>query len=184
MKPMRCWLLLALLWATAASAAEIDAAGSHFGFLLTTRWGQELQGRFTMASGVVDQLADGHRQVRLRLATGSVEILGHPTYTRMARGRGFFQSDRYPDLEFVSDPYTPQLLRDGGPLPGLLAIRGVQRRAVFVIEPAACDLPARACDVVGHGSIRRGDFGLGAWGFALADEVRFLLRVRVRDGDA
>lgn len=176
--------LLALLWMAAAAAAQIDPAASHFGFLLTTRWGQELQGRFVDARGEVDTLADGRRQVRLRVATGSVEIVGHPAYTRFARGRGFFHAARYPEIEFVSDPYPAQLLRDGGPLPGLLAIRGVQRRAVFLIEPAACAHPAHECDVVGRGSVRRGDFGLGRWGFALADEVRFSLRVRVRDGDA
>jgi polyisoprenoid-binding protein YceI len=184
MKARRWAPLLALLWMAAAAAAEIDPAASHFGFLVTTRWGQELQGHIAEARGEVGTLVDGRRQVRLRLAAGSVEIGGHPTYTRFARGRGFFNAERYPAIEFVSEPYSLQLLRDGGPLPGLLAIRGVQRREVFRIEPSACALPARECDVVASGSVRRGDFGLGRWGFALADEVRFSLRVRVRDDGA
>jgi polyisoprenoid-binding protein YceI len=181
---MRWAPLLALLWIAAAGAAQIDPATSHFGFLLTTRWGQQLHGRFADGVGEVSELADGRRQVRLRLSARTVEIAGHPTYTRLARGRGFFDAEHYPEVEFVSDPYSPQLLHAGGALPGLLAIRGVQRRETFQLEPAACPQPARACDVVGSGSIRRGDFGLGRWGFALADTVRFSLRVRVRDEGA
>ena len=171
-----------LLAAGLASAAEIDPAGSDIGFRVNTRWGQTLQGRFPDTGGEVDLLADGRHQVRLRLSTRSVEIIGHPAYTRMARGYGFFDAIAYPDIEFVSEPYAPELLRAGGPLPGMLSIRGVRRREVFTIEPATCAAPARACDVVGTGSIRREAYGLGRWGFALAGTVRFLLRVRVRDG--
>ena len=177
-------LLLGLALAgSLARAADIDPATSQIGFRLTTRWGQTLQGRFPDSGGVVDELADGRHQVRLRLSTRSVEIVGHSSYTRMARGHGFFDADDYPQIEFVSDPYAPELLRHGGALPGLLSIRDVRRREVFTIEPAACEAPARECDVIGSGTIHRGDYGLGRWGFALADRVRFLLRVRVR-GDA
>lgn len=178
------WLWTAcacLLAAGFARAAEIDPAASHIGFRLTTRWGQALQGRFPDTGGVVEALPDGRHRVRLRLSTRSVEIVGHPTYTRMARGYGFFDAIAYPEIEFVSDPYVPGLLRAGGPLPGVLSIRDVRRREVFTIEPAGCEAPARACDVVGTGSIHREDYGLGRWGFALAGKVRFLLRVRVRE---
>lgn len=166
-----------------ACAADIDPAASQIGFRLTTRWGQTLQGRFPDSGGVVDELADGRHQVHLRLSTRTVEIVGHSSYTRMARGHGFFDAADYPQIEFVSDPYAPELLRHGGALPGLLSIRDVRRREVFTIEPAVCEAPARECDVVGSGTIHRADYGLGRWSFALADRVRFLLRVRVR-GDA
>lgn len=163
-----------------ARAADIDPSTSQIGFRLTTRWGQTLQGRFPDSGGVVEELADGRHQVRLRLATRSVEIVGHSAYTRMARGRGFFDASDFPLVEFVSEPYAPELLRHGGPLPGTLSIRDVRRREIFVIEPASCDAPARACDVVGTGTVHRGDYGLDRFGFALADKVRFSLRVRVR----
>ena len=178
----RCALamLVLALALPSARAADIDPATSAIGFRLLTRWGQTLQGRFPDSGGVVEQLADGRHQVRLRLSTRTVEIVGHSAYTRMARGRGFFDVVDYPQIEFVSEPYTPELLQHGGPLPGMLSIRHVQRREVFTIEPATCNTPARDCDVVGTGSIHRADYGLGRWGFALADKVRFLLRVRVR----
>jgi polyisoprenoid-binding protein YceI len=181
----RCAVAVGLLLGLAlagplARAADIDPTTSNIGFRLTTRWGQTLQGRFPDSGGVVEQLADGRHQVRLRLSTRTVEIVGHSAYTRMARGRGFFDASDYPQVEFVSEPYPPELLRHGGPLPGMLSIRDVRRREIFVIEPARCETPARACDVVGTGTVHRGDYGLGRWGFALADKVRFSLRVRVR----
>lgn len=164
-----------------ASAAEIDPAGSHVGFVLRTRWGQSLQGRFPDARGEVAELPDGRHQVRLRLAARSVEILGHASYTRITRGVGFFDVERYPVVEFVSDPYTPQLLHEGGALAGTVTIRDVHHREVFTIDPAACQEPARTCDVVASGSIHRSDYGMDRWNFALSDKVRFSLRVRVRD---
>lgn len=175
-----------LLVASLACATELDPVASHIGFTLKTRWGQSLQGRFPQARGEVAELADGRHQVRLQLSARSVEIVGHPSYTRMTRGDGFFDAEHYPQVEFVSDAYAPQLLHSGGALPGVLTIRDVRRREVFTISPAACAQPARDCDVVASGSIHRGDFGMDRWSFAVSDKVVFSLRVRVRgdvDGD-
>src|SRR3546814_2948314 len=58
--------------------------------------------------------------------------------------------------------------------------RGVQRRERFRIEPAACDTPARACDVIAHGSIDREDYGMDRWRIAVRDDVRYQLRLRLR----
>lgn len=164
-----------------ASAADIDPVASHIGFVLKTRWGQALQGRFPEARGEVAELADGRHQVRLQLSARSVEIVGHNSYTRLTRGSGFFDVERYPVVEFVSDMYAPELLRHGGELAGTLTIRDVRHREVFTISPAACGEPARGCDVVASGSIHRGDYGMDRWNFALSDKVRFSLRVRVRN---
>ena len=169
-----------LLAASLACATELDPIASQIGFTLKTRWGQSLQGRFPEARGEVVELADGRHQVRLHLSARSVEIIGHPSYTRLTRGDGFFDAERYPQVEFVSEAYTPQLLHGGGALPGVLTIRDVRHREVFTISPATCAQPARDCDVVASGSIRRADFGMDRWTFALSDKVVFSLRVRVR----
>lgn len=173
----------AMLSATLAWAAEIDPVASRIGFTLKTRWGQTLQGRFPDAQGEVAERDDGRHQVRLRLSSGTVEILGHPSYTRVTRGSGFFDAADYPHVDFLSDPYPPDLLRHGGEMPGVLTIHGVSRREAFTIEPAHCERPARACDVVASGTIRRTDYGINRWNFALSDNVHFSLRVRVRDGN-
>lgn len=173
-------LLVVSLLASVVWAAQIDPAASHIGFTLNTRWGQSLQGRFPQYQGEVDETGDGNHQVRLRLSARNVEILDHPTYTRFMRGSGFFDAARYPQVEFVSDSYPPALLHDGGPLTGTLSIRGISRHEVFQISPAGCAQPARECDVVATGSIDRGDYGMDRWSFALSDQVRFTLRMRVR----
>ena len=169
-----------LLAASLACATELDPVASQIGFTLRTRWGQSLQGRFPEARGEVAELADGRHQVRLQLSARSVEILGHPGYTRLTRGDGFFDAERYPQVDFVSEAYAPQLLRSGGALPGVLTIRDVRHREVFIISPATCARPARDCDVVASGSIHRADFGMDRWTFAVSDRVLFSLRVRVR----
>lgn len=180
--PTACLAVCALLAAAqAADAAEIDPATTRIGFTLKTRWGQVLQGRFPKYSGEIEALEDGRSRVRLRLSARDIEILGHPSYTGMTRGDGFFQADRFPEVDFVSEPYVPALLDTGGKLAGQLTIRDVQRRETFAIAPGACARPGEDCDVVASGSVRRTDYGVDRWVFAVSDTVRFTLRLRVRE---
>lgn len=180
--PTACLAVCALLVAAqVADAAEIDPATTRIGFTLKTRWGQVLQGRFPKYSGEIEALEDGRSRVRLRLSARDIEIVGHPSYTGMTRGDGFFQADRFPEVDFVSDPYSPALLGSGGRLAGQLTIRDVRRRETFAIEPGACAQPGHDCDVVASGSVRRTDYGVDRWVFAVSDTVRFTLRLRVRE---
>src|SRR3546814_8828358 len=75
-------------------------------------WVRTLVGHFPHYEGVVAALPDGRHQVRLRLSAATVEIEGSPTFTRLTRGEGFFEADRFAWVEFVSDPYTDELTRD------------------------------------------------------------------------
>lgn len=180
------WLAL-LLCATAlvpAAAAEIDTAHSRIGFTLKTRWGQTLDGRFPQWQGEIVEVSAARRQVRLRLPTAEVEILGHPQYSKITRGKGFFDAERHPYVEFVSDPYDDALLREGGLLGGALTIRGVRRREVFALEPATCDRPTVDCDVVASGVVYRSDYAMDRWAFALGDRVVFSLHLRTRSARA
>lgn len=176
---------LGLMPALPASATlqerGLDTARSQIGFTLRTRWGQVLEGRFPDWTGLIRTLPDGAHQVRLTLDAASVEIDGNRSYTRITRGPGFFDVERYPEVVFVSDPYSTALLRDGGEMTGVLAIRGVRQRESFRIQPAACDRPALDCDVVGQGDIRRSRYAMDRWGYALSDQVRFTLRIRTLD---
>lgn len=181
----RWWLAMAALalacLAHAARADEIDAAASQAGFTLHTRWGQALEGRFPTLRGQVDALGHGQFRVRLVVMTDDVEIVGHPGYTRFARGRGFFDAQRWPQVEFLSDPYGVELLREGGTLGGILRIRGVQRREQFRIQPSGCEAPARDCDVLASGTIDRHDYGMDRWRIAVRDDVQFRLRLRLHE---
>lgn len=163
------------------AAAEFDPAHTRVGFTLKTRWGQVLEGRFPRFTGEIETLPDGHQRARLRLDARTVEIVGHPKYTGFTRGEGFFEADRFPEVEFVSEPYAAGLLEKGGKLAGELRIRDVRRRETFTIAPAECARPALSCDAVAAGTVRRSDYGVDRWMFAVSDAVRFQLRLRQRD---
>ncbi len=174
-------LLCALLAAgPSARADEIDPQHTRIGFLLKTRWGQVLHGRFPRYSGRVETLDDGRHRVHLTMSARDVEIVDHSNYTGMTRGRGFFEADRFPEVAFISDPYPAALLADGGRLTGELVIRDVRRRETFTIERGGCTRPGYDCDVLASGSVRRTDYGVDRWIFAVSDHVRFTLRLRLR----
>lgn len=169
------------LAAAAAPAVQVDPVQSRLGFSLQTRWGQTLEGRFPQYEGEIVAMADGRHRVQLRLAADAVEIADSPRYTRFARGPRFFDAERFPTIEFVSEPYDEALLRDGGELGGRLTIRGVTRREVFMIAPSACARPGYECDVVALGSVRRENYDINGFGLAIHNRVYFFLNVRVRN---
>ena len=100
-----------------ARTVPFDTAHSRVGFRLATRWGQRLRGEFPAYEGEVHVDADGRRAVRVVLDSTRMEVVGHPRYTRWARGPDFFDVARFPTIEFRSETYGDALLRDGGPLP-------------------------------------------------------------------
>ena len=175
--------LLAAAPALATKPVEIDTTQSRIGFSLKTRWGQALDGRFPQWRGEIVPAGD-RKQVRLKLPTADVEILGHAQYSKITRGKGFFDADQHPYVEFVSDPYDEALLREGGLLGGALTIRGVRRREVFTLQPSTCARPAVDCDVVASGIVYRADYAMDRWGFALSDRVVFDLHIRTRGANA
>lgn len=182
----RAWLACALLPFAAAVAQEpattswFDPAHSALGFEVRTRFGQQLDGEFPRYEGQVEHLPDGRRQVTIRVATGEARIPGRPRYTGWMRGASFFDAERHPWMEFVSEPYPVELLREGGTLEGVLTLRGASHRERLQVAPAACDQPGRDCDILVRGGIERSHYGMREWQVALADEVRLSVRVRLR----
>ena len=161
------------------SARTFDPEYTRFGFELRTRWGQRVAGTFPKYEGEVSTLADGRHRVRIVLRTDGVVVAGSDRYTALARGPSFFDAQRYPTIEFVSEPHADSLIRTGGRMRGRLSMHGVTRMETFTIAQADCDAPGKDCDVLANGSISREDYGLDGWQFALVDRVRFMLRVRL-----
>lgn len=164
-----------------AGAQAFDPAGSRFGFELHSRWGEVITGDFPRFEGAVEQLPDGRHRVRLRLDSASVEVPGSARYTRFARSAGFLDAKHHPWVEFRSEPFPADLVQRGGTVRGTLSLRGVSRAEALVVDPARCARPGRDCDALAQGIIRRTDYGMVSWRWALRDEVRFTLRVRVQD---
>ncbi|MFO7338361.1 MAG: YceI family protein [Lysobacteraceae bacterium] len=184
------WFLLAALLAPPGSAApvsasqpplRVDPARSHLGFEVRTRVGHRLGGEFPRYEGLVERLADGRHRVRLRVATAEAVIPGRPRYTAWMRGEHFFDTLRYPWMEFVSEPYDPAVLAAGGPLRGHLTLRAHTHAEVLEVAPAACARPGRDCPVSVRGDIDRGRYGMADWRMVLSDRVRFVMQVWLRE---
>ena len=163
------------------AAWQIDAARSSVGFELRTRWGQRVAGDFSRYQGTVTTLPDGRHQVQLSLSTAALEVADSEYYTAMARGPQFFDAERYPYIDFLSEPHRPALVHDGGTLRGKLTLHGVTRTESFILHPSECARPGLDCDVVATGTIDRTDYGLGGYRLALSDRVRFTMRVRLKN---
>jgi len=169
------------MFSAPSAAQQFDPAHTRFEFEVRTRWNQRVPGMFPQWEGEVTQVADGRHQVRIGLATGAVAVADSPRYTAMARGEGFFNSARHPRIEFVSEPLSDAVLNEGGALRGRLSINGLTRGETFTLLPSQCNRPGLDCDVVAHGTVGRDDYGLDGWQFALRNQVRFDLRVRLLD---
>lgn len=183
------WLLCAALAfapspvaAGTPSPVAFDTTRSWIGFEVRTRFGQSLPGEFPRYEGMVEHLPDGRHRVSLRVATGEAVIPDRPRYTSWMHGQSFFDSVRHPWMEFVSEPYPPALLREGGPLKGRLTLRGVTHDEELDVVPAPCARPGLDCDIQVSGAIERADYGMREWRFALTDQVRLEVRVRLQGG--
>ena len=170
-------LLLVVLAAAGVRAGEVDSQRSGVGFSLVTSWREAVDGSFPVIEGGLTELPDGRQQVRLALSTADVVIHGSARNTYFARGKGFFEADRHPWITFESEPFAPGLLVEGGELPGVLEIRGVQRREAFSVLPSDCARPARDCPVFATGMIDRSQYGMTRWGFVIGRKVSFRLRI-------
>lgn len=164
-----------------AAPAGFDTVHTRFAFELRTRWGQRVDGVFPRHQGALHTLPDGRMQVRIVLSTAAVEVEGSERYTEVARGDRFFDSARFPSIEFVSEPHLAELAHDGGRLRGRLTMHGVSRMETFTLSPATCSRPGHDCDVVATGVVSRGDYGLDGWRLVITDAVRFRMRVRLQD---
>ncbi|MGY0799810.1 YceI family protein [Lysobacter sp. A286] len=165
----------------AADEMGFDPLNTQFSFELRTRWGQHVQGRFPVYDGAKVTLPDGRSQIYVRLATNAVEVTDSLRYSELARGEGFFDAQRYPVIEFVSEPLGVALGHDGGKFRGRLSMHGVSRIETFTLAPSTCMRPAMGCDAVAVGSVSRRDYGLDGWRLMLTDQVQFTMRVRLRE---
>jgi polyisoprenoid-binding protein YceI len=170
---------LACLWPLAVRALPADTLSGEGRFALHTRWGQVIEGRFPEARGHVEVLADGRHRVHIRIDARQIQLPGHPRYTTITRGPGFFDAATHPWIEFVSEPYTEDVVTNGGIVPGELSIRGRGRPIRFLLAPLECDAAGR-CLSVAVGEVSRAVYGMDRWRMLLEDRVGFELRMRTQ----
>lgn len=148
-------VLAALMPLPVAAEYRIDGLRSEARFDLAISRQRDVTGRFNDIDGRVRQLDDGRWQIELHLAADTADIPGHPYYTRILRGRGFFDAARHPQVKFVSQPFDAERLRRGGRFEGDLTLRGITHREQLQLQPAECANPMHGCALRVAGSLLR-----------------------------
>lgn len=163
------------LWAASAAAEPIalDPARSTAEFEIRAMWMFDVAGRFGAVTGDVDMdLAARTASVRARIDVRGV-AMRRDSYEEWVKSDEFFDAQRYPFIDFQSEPFPLATLDIGGDIVGNLTLRGVTRPARLRLQPSQCPgAAARRCPVVADGTLQRSEFGMRTRRATLADRVR------------
>lgn len=167
-----CLLALAPATLPAAQPLPIDGSRSHADFHVRVFWIRSMGGRFDRIGGEATRFDDG-RSMRIRAWIDATSVDMHkPRYERWLLSPEFFDARRYPRIRFMSAAVPTSELVRGGPLHGLVTIRGVTRFANFTVQPVHCPAPGLApCRVRVRGHIQRSDFGMDRHRTIISDRV-------------
>jgi polyisoprenoid-binding protein YceI len=172
---------LVLLHAGSAAAADyrIAPAESHADFAVRLLWLHTIDGRFTDITGRVHVDARGMATVNASIRADSV-VMDSERFRRWTQAPEFFDAARYPVIHFVSRPVALSMLTSGGPLEGMLELRGMTRAVRFQLQPAHCQsLASATCVIRAEGSISRSAFGMHGHHASLSDPVDLGLSIRL-----
>ena len=163
-----------------AMAQVFDPERSQARFRVKLRILRGATGHFLDVRG--ELRPEGERQrVAVEVDGRQLRIEGPAWMDRVTRSKDFLDVQRHPNIRFVSAPFVPKLLRDGGEMRGDLTLRGVTRGVAFRVEPATCEVPGRDCEIAVTGSVSRHAFGMNAYRLTVRDEVDFEFHVRLRE---
>ena len=170
----------------ASDAIRLDSARSEVGFTVKLVWLVGIDGRFGQIDGVVR--SDRFRSqisVDARIRADAISMSTH-LYENWVKSPEFFDVEKYPYIEFTSEPLPEARLRKGGDLNGMLTLRGIRQPVTFRLLPATCERPAYGCPIQVVGAIRRSEFGMRSRRGALSDkvELRFNVYAVSTDGGA
>lgn len=177
--PLACCLSIGVAAAQGSQRETlIDGERSFARFELDLPLGRVINGRFPAMKAEWQPQAGDQWRVAVWLPTDDVEIPDRPQYTRIMRGKMFFDSVHHPRILFQSDAFDASLLAKGGALPGVMEIRGVRRRELLELAPTACRPPVpRLCVIEVRGEVSRSQFGMNSLKGVVGDAVKFNLRV-------
>lgn len=164
----------------------LDPRRSSAEFEVKVLWLIGVHGRFGQVHGTI---AVDHEHVRevadARIDVGTITMRNH-SYEEWVKSPEFFDAARFPQIHFVSEPFSRDRLRNGGQIGGMLTVRGIEHRIVLAVEPSGCpDAVARDCAVQASGSIQRSEFGMRSRRGALSDkvELRFSIYLAAATGE-
>ncbi len=179
-----CWLLAAAQERT--QVLQLDSQRSHADFEVKVLWLVGVHGRFDHVRGTIsiDHFRDT-ATVDARIDTNTVTMRSH-SHEEWVKSAEFFDSEHYPEIQFVSEPIPLQRLQTGGKIEGLLTIRGISRHVRFDLATPTCPATEGAnCPVEAEGSIERSQFGMSSRPGALSNKVylRFSIYAVAPAGD-
>ena len=180
------WFAFLSAQVAAAQASDpqglvLDATRSRATFEVRVLYLIGLHGEFGSVHGTLnlDRESDA-AAVEAMIDTNAVHMRSR-RYENWTKSAEFFDAQHFPQIHFVSDPFSVASLTQGGPVKGTLTIRGVSKPATFEIDSAECKTPlAGDCAVEAAGTIRRSDFGMRSRRGALSDKVDLHLSIFVR----
>lgn len=174
------WVSSVALAIGPGDAPEIDAAASRAGIVVDLRIGGRVEGDFKTLEGRIERLDDGRLQVWVRLDARSLVLNGPAWMGRSMRSDKFLDVQAHQWIQFRSEPFHPDLVRDGGVMAGSLQLRDQARPVRFQVRASGCDSPGYACEIPVSGEVSRRDFGMEAYRVWLHDRVGFDFHVRLR----
>jgi polyisoprenoid-binding protein YceI len=155
-----------------------DPARSQARFKVRLRILPSATGHFLDVRGELQP--EGERQrVAVEVDGRKLRFEGPAWMAKVTRSDAFLAVEEHPRIRFVSDPFAPKLLRDGGELRGELSLRGTTRPVAFRVLESACAAPGRDCEIVVTGRVSRHAFGMTAYRLSVRDGVDFEFHVRL-----
>ena len=165
----------------AAMPQAFDPAQSRARFRVRLRLMPAATGHFLDVRGQLQ--AEGAKQrVSVELDGRRMRLEGPGWMAKVTRSKDFLDVDTHPAIRFVSAPFAPKLLRDGGELRGELTLRGQTQPVAFRVAKSECPEPGRDCEIVVTGRVSRQAFGMNAYRLTVRDGVEFEFKVRLEPG--
>lgn len=115
---------------------------SHAEFGLRVLWIGKVIGRLDALRGTIHVYPDGKARVDVTVDS-RVLRMRQRDYENFARSTEFFDSARYPSIDFRSQPFPLDRLAEGGSVQGALTLRGITRDVRFQLLPERCPVLAR-----------------------------------------
>lgn len=174
------WLIVLAIAAgsSAPSAQErtqlmsLDASRSYVDFEVKVLWLVGVRGRFNSLHGTVaiDRFRNS-AMVDVRIDTNAVTMRSK-NHEEWVKSEEFFDTQHYPQIQFVSESIPLQRLQSGGSIDGTLTLRGISKHVHFELTAPTCMVNSDDhCPVQAEGSIRRSEFGMNSRRAALSDKV-------------
>ncbi len=160
---------------------KIDPTHTNVGFKVGHLGISIVVGRFNTVSGDVKLTGDRNSTISAKIDTASVDTNNERRDNHLRSG-DFFNSNRFPKIEYVSSKMT--LNGDGDPetIEGHLVLLGIRKPVNLKVQTLGGGLGPRGKHRIGlqaKGRIRRTDFGMNKFLVPAGDNVEIILNVEL-----